>query len=567
MGIDIEKNMKRDDNSIEPIISEIKPYSSDEDNDKGFFANFIDSFKRDTENKSREHKNLKMSHLCVIALSSGLGTGLLVGSATKLRSGGPLSVLIAYVIVGIMAICTMNSVGELTVAYSSLQGGFNEWYERFLDTSMAFALGWNYWVQWITTISLELVTASLTIKYWTTSINPDVFVTIFFLLICAINLFGVKGYGEAEFVMNSIKLTMLTGFFIMSICVDLGASPDGFIGGKYWRDPGAITSFKGLVTCFSTASFSMGGTEFLALSVAEVKNPRKALPTAIRLVFVRIIFFYVGTLVMVGLLVPYNNLRLMGTTGSSANDASPYVLAADLHSVKVVPHIVNAVILNSVTSVATAAMYSSSRLLRSLAQQGLAPKWFDYTDKAGRPLRAWLIGILAGIFAFIADYDQEATVFDWLMSIVALSIVFIWPALCICHLRWRACLRYHKIPLETLGFVSYTGEIGSWISIIINALILIGQFWVALFPSGEANVSNFFQNYAGVPFLLVCFFGHKIYAGTWTKWWHKIEDIDIDTGRTIYDRELLEIDREELKQRLASMPFWKRPFVWFFNAF
>lgn len=567
MNKDEEKQeFHKNSDYIEPIISEIKPYSSDEESDRGYVGSFIDSFKRDTENRTLDDKNLRLSHLCVIALSSGLGTGLLVGSATKLKLGGPLSLLIAYIIVGIMAICTMNSVGELTVAYSNLQGGFNEWYQKFLDPSMAFALGWNYWFQWITTISLELVTAALTVKFWNSELNPDIFVAIFFVLVCFINLFGVKGYGEAEFVMNTIKLLMLTGFVIMGICIDLGASDSGFIGGKYWRDPGAITNFKGLVTCFSTASFSMGGTEFLALSVSEVKNPRTALPTAIRLVFFRIIFFYIGSLVMVGLLVPYTSDRLMGTNTESANDASPYVLAADLHNVKVVPHIINAVILNSVTSVATAAMYSSSRLLRSLAQQGLAPKWFDYTDRAGRPLRAWLVGILASLFGFIAEYEKQATVFDWLMSIVALSIVFIWPALCICHLRWRACLRYHKIPLDTLGYVSYTGEWGSWLSVIVNALILIGQFWVALFPTDKPDVANFFQNYAGVPFLLTCFFGHKIFAGSWTKWWHKIEDIDIDTGRTIYDKEQMALDREELKQKLEAAPFWKKPFVWFFNA-
>lgn len=550
-------------NSIEPIV-ELAPYASDESSTR--FGRFVDSFKRDTEGKhsgAQHQKALKMSHLAVIALSSGLGTGLLVGSATKLRLGGPLSVLVAYAIVGAMCICTMNSVGELTVAYCDLEGGFNEWYRKFLDDSMAFALGWNYWFQWVTTISLELVTASLTAKYWNATFNADYIVLIFFLLITFINLFGVKGYGEAEFVMNSVKLTALTGFIIMGLCVDLGASDSGYIGGKYWRDPGCFTNFKGLVKAFSTASFSMGGTEFLALSVAEVRNPRRALPTAIRLVFFRVIFFYLGSLLFVGLLVPRNSDELMGS-GSSATSASPYVLAAKLHGIKAIPHIMNAVILNSVTSVATAAMYSSSRLLRSLAQQGLAPKWFDYVDRSGRPLRAWLVSILAACFAFIASCKDEDTVFNWLLSIVALSIVFIWPSLCLCHLRWRAALKHNNIPLSTLGFVSYTGEWGSYLSIIVNVLILIGQFWVALFPEGKADVNNFFQNYACVPFILVCFFGHKIYAGTWTKWYIKTEDIDIFTGRTIYDKEILLLDKEEYTQKYTSAPFWKKPIVWLF---
>lgn len=560
MSADTKESRSNDSLSIEPIVSELKAYASDEPSKK---TSFWESFQRD-DGAQVHAKDLKMSHLAVIALSSGVGTGLLVGSASKLRQGGPLALLIAYLIVGVMCICTMNSVGELTVAYTGLEGGFNEWYRKFLDESFAFALGWNYWLQWSTTISLELVTASITIKFWTESVNSDYFVLIFFVLITLINLFGVKGYGEAEFVMNSIKLTMLSGFFIMGLCIDLGATSSGYIGGKYWHDPGAFRSFKGLVKAFSTASFSMGGTEFLALSVSEVRNPKRALPCAIRLVFIRVVFFYLCSLMIVGLLVPYNSDKLMGLSGSSSS-TSPYVLAALLHGVRVIPHIINAVILNSVTSVATAAMYSSSRLLRSLAHQGFAPKWFDYVDKAGRPLRAWLVSILAACFAYIATYKNQDVVFNWLLSIVALSIVFIWPALCICHLRWRAALKYNNVSLKTLGFVSYTGEWGSWLSIIVNALILIGQFWVALYPEGEADVSNFFQNYACVPFFIVCYLGHKIYAGNWKKYWLSALEIDIETGRTIYDQGILELEREEFKQKLAAAPFWKKPVVWFFE--
>ncbi|KAJ8142664.1 hypothetical protein OY671_004188 [Metschnikowia pulcherrima] len=554
------KKSSLDSEGSEHILSDLKAYTSDEPQPK---VGFWESFQRKTE-KDTLPKPLKMSHLSVIALSSGLGTGLLVGSADKLRVGGPLAILVAYALVGLMCICTMNSVGELTVAYSELEGGFNEWYRKFIDDSIAFAFGWNYYIQWTVAISLELVTAAMTIKYWNTSINSDVFVTIFLVAVIFINFFGVKGYADAEFVMNSIKLLMLTGFVIMGLCIDLGASRSGFIGGKYWRDPGFFIGFKGFVQCFSTASFSMGGTEFLALSVSDVRNPRTALPVAIRLVFVRIVFFYLGTLAFVGLLVPYDSPRLLGA-GASATSASPYVLAAAIHGVKVVPHIINAVILNSVMSVATAAMYSSARLLRSLAQQGYAPKWLDYTDKAGRPLRAWLVSVVCSCLSFIATFEQQNVVFNWLLSIVALSLVYIWSGLCVCHLRWRAALRYNNISLETLGFVSYTGEWGSYYSLLINTLILIGQFWVGLFPGGKPDANNFFQNYTAIPFTLTLYLCHKTYSRTWKKPFIKTKDIDIMTGRSIYDAEILALDREEKQQKMQSSHWWNKPFVWFFT--
>lgn len=543
----------------EQILSDIKAYSLEEPSSK---VGFWESFQRKTE-KDTLPKPLKISHLAVIALSSGLGTGLLVGSADKLRVGGPLAILIAYALVGLMCICTMNSVGELTVAYAELEGGFNEWYRKFIDDSVAFAFGWNYYIQWTVAISLELVTAALTIKFWNTTIDSDVFVAIFLVAVIFINFFGVRGYADAEFIMNLIKLLMLTGFVIMGLCIDLGASRSGFIGGKYWREAGYFTGFKGFVQCFATASFSMGGTEFLALSVSDVRNPRTALPVAIRLVFVRIVFFYLGTLAFVGLLVPHTSPRLLGA-GASATSASPYVLAASIHGVKVVPHIINAVILNSVMSVATAAMYSSARLLRSLAQQGYAPKWLDYTDKGGRPLRAWLVSVVLSCLSFIATYEQQAVVFNWLLSIVALSLVYIWSGLCVCHLRWRAALRYNKVSLDTLGFVSYTGEWGSYYSLLINFLILIGQFWVGLFPAGKPDANNFFQNYTAIPFTLTLYLCHKTYSRTWKKPYIKTKDIDIFTGRSIYDAEVLALDKEEKQQKMESSHWWSKPFVWFF---
>ncbi|OBA22686.1 hypothetical protein METBIDRAFT_75891 [Metschnikowia bicuspidata var. bicuspidata NRRL YB-4993] len=505
-----------------------------------------------------------MSHLLVIALSSGLGTGLLVGAADKLRVGGPLALLLAYAIVGLMCICTMNSVGELTVAYTELEGGFNDWYRKFLDESVAFAFAWTYYFQWTVAISLELVTAAMIIKFWNTRINSDVFVAVFLVAIVAINFFGVRGYAHAELVMNLAKLLMLTGFVLMGLCIDLGASRSGFIGGLYWHDPGFFVSFKGFVQCFATASFSMGGTEFLALSVSDVRNPRRALPVAIRLVFVRIVFFYLGSLVFVGLLVPYDSLRLLGAS-ALATSASPYVLAASLHGVPVVPHIINAVILNSVMSVATAAMYSLARLLRSLAQQGFAPRWLDYTDRAGRPLRAWLVSVVLSCLSFIATYENQAVVFNWLLSIVALALVYIWSGLCVCHLRWRAALRHQGIPLATLGFVSYTGEWGSYYSLLINFLILIGQFWVALFPGSTPDANSFFQNYLAIPFTLVLYLAHKTYAGTWRTPYIKIADIDLVTGRSVYDADVLALDREEKQQKLLSLRWFAKPFVWFFT--
>lgn len=251
----------------------------------------------------------------------------------------------------------------------------------------------------------------------------------------------------------------------------------------------------------------------------------------------------------------------MGSDSGAVN-ASPFVIAAQLHGVMVIPHIINAVILVSVTSVGTAAMYSSPRLLQSLAEQGLAPKYFNYIDKQGRPLRAWVLTIICTFFAYIAAFEHQDVVFNWLLSISGVSFVFVWMSICISHLRFRATLKHRGIPLSTLAYTAPTGIIGSWVSIVINMLMLIAQFWVALFPIGGdgADANSFFQNYLGVPVLIILWAGHKIWTKNW-KLFKRVEDIDLDDGRVFYDPEIIELERLEEAERFKNANFLKKMYI------
>lgn len=557
-----------DRTELEMVASDLSPYSIEEKQTR--WTEFRDSFKRAVPTEKNEiflNKTIKKRHLRLTALSTGLGTGLLVAAGSKLRTAGPAGVLIAYFITGyIMLVPTINSLSELTIAYTDLPGGFQSYYSKFIDESMGFALGWNYAFQWVTVISLELVTASMTIKFWTTSVNPDAFVAIFLVVVVAINFCTVRVYGEAEFAMNTVKVLMLTGFVIFGLVIDLGGGPQGFVGGKFYHNPGAVTGFKGVVSVFVTGAFSLGGSEFISISACETEgNVRAAIKSSSKLVFYKVTVLFLGSLTMVGLLVPYNSPRLMGSSGG-ATHASPYVIAAEMHGIKVLPHIINAVILISVTSVATAAMYSSPRLIQSLAEQGLAPQWLNYIDRTGRPLRALCVTVVSSFFAFIATFKDQETVFNWLLSISALSFIFCWLAISVCHLRFRAALKHRGIPVSSLAYRSPTGVIGSWLSIIINSLILIGQFWVALFPIGGdgASANSFFENYLGFPFFLICYLGHKIYTKNW-KLFKPVSEIDVDLDRIIYDPEILELENLEEEDRYKKAPIWKKILIAMFD--
>ena len=209
-------------------------------------------------------------------------------------------------------------------------------------------------MQWLVVLPLEIVAAAITIEYWTNgSINNNAWVTIFLTLIIGINMFGVKGYGEAEFVFAIVKVVAVVGFIILGIIIDIGGGPGGsYIGGRYWHNPGAFhNGFKGFCSVFVTAAFAFAGTELVGLAAAETANPRKSLPTAIKQVFWRITLFYIVSLTLVGLLVPYTNNRLLnGTSGSDAR-ASPFVIAIQSAGLTGLPSVFNVVIMITVLSV------------------------------------------------------------------------------------------------------------------------------------------------------------------------------------------------------------------------
>lgn len=538
---------------------------------KSKWSSIKDSFKRkedepiDVEAQDGEpakKSGLSSRHVALIAISGGLGTGLLVGTGSVLSVGGPGGLLIAYAIVGAMLFSTMTAAGELAVAYSSLTGGFNAYAAKLVDPSLGFAVAWSYAVNWFTVLPLEMVTASMTIRFWNTTINPDIFVSIFLTFVILINFFGAKGYAEAEFWFNLSKVLMIIGFVILGLVIDSGAVGNlGHIGAKHFINPGAFANgFKGVCACFIGAAFSLGGTEFAVLSASSFSNPRKAIPTATKQVFYRLLFFYFLSIFVVGLLVPYNSEQLMGSGNNNGAPVSPYVIAIESAGVKVVPHIINAVILIAVLSVGNSALFSSSRTFYSLAQQGFAPRWFDYVDRNDRPLRAMMISAIIGLFSFIAAYKDQELIFTWLLSLSGLSTIFTWLTICLSHIRFRSALKYQGLSTAELGFVSKFGVWGSYFAIVANVFILIVHFWVSLFPfhnDGKVSAVKFFRNYTGIFSISAFYFGHKIYTRS-CRLWIRVEEIDLVTDRKIFDADVLRQEEEERKQAMKRAPFYKK---------
>jgi len=506
-------------------------------------------------------KSMKTRHLHMIAIGGSIGAGFFVGSGGALAKGGPASVLIDFSIMGVMIFNVVYALGELAVMYP-VSGGFYTYSTRFIDPSWGFAMGWNYVFQWAIVLPLELLVAGLTIHYWpgAQETNVAVFITIFWVFIVLINIWGTLGYAEEEFWSSCIKLGATIVFMIIALVLVLGGGPSNgmyseYWGARTWYNPGAFQNgFKGFCTVFVTAAFSFSGTELVGLAAAETKNPLKSLPGAIRQVFWRITLFYILGLTFVGLLVPSNDNRLMGS--SSDANTSPFVIAGKNAGLIGFDSFMNVVILISVISIGVSGVYGGSRTLTALANQGYAPKCFTYIDRAGRPLYSVGFILMWGPLAYMNLASTGETVFNWFVALSGLAALFTWGSICLAHIRFRKAWAYHGHTLDEIPFKAAGGVVGSWIGIGIIIVVLIAQFYTAVSPIGKrlGTATDFFSAYLAV-FVVAAFW---IAGYFWKReGWLRTAQMDVDTGRRELDWDLINRERAEI----ATWPAWKR----FFN--
>lgn len=345
---------------------------------------------------------------------------------------------------------------------------------------------------------------------------------------------------------------------ILGVVINCGGTQDsGYIGGQYWTNPGAFhNGFKGFCNILVTAAFSFSGTELVGLAAAETQNPSKALPTAIKQVFWRIALFYVVSIAIVGLLVPYDNPSLINANNISAK-ASPFIIAIQSAGIQGLDSVMNAVVMIAVLSVANSSMYGATRTLQALAEQGQAPRILAYVDRKGRPIVAIGSSAAFGLLAYLYTSSVQGPAFTWLLAISGLSSIFTWTSICWAHIQFRKAWILQGNQLSDLVYQSPIGSIGSWVGFIALIAILVAQFWVAISPVGStattpgAQASNFFAAYLAMPVVLLFYACYKIWYRTR---WVTVNDVDLVTGRNEFETAG---ERRQWKEDKAEWPRWK----------
>lgn len=523
--------------------------------DVGEFSN-ISKQERAVVFLSRSTPQLSKRHLMIIAASSCVGTGLFIGSGSSLKNGGPAALLIGFAVMGLALICIMSTIGEVSLRFPTMSP-FYELPSRFLDPSLGFAVGWLYTFCWMVTIPLELIAGATLTQFWRSdgnaaaTVNPVAWVSILWVFNSVINLIGSRAFAELEFVVGSIKVTAIFGWILFCLIQVCGGPPtDHYLGGYNMSHPAAFThSFKGVVQVMVSCSFAFGGTEVSGIAAAETANPIKAIPSAVKQVFWRVLVFFVIAVLFVGLMVPSDTPGLGNSNGGAG---SPFTLALSVTGVKALPSIFNAVIICSVIGVSNAAIYASSRTLTSMAVQGAAPSFLCYIDREGRPLYSLLVVITFSLLAFVSASDKYNDVFNWLYAFAALAFLYAWTCACIVFIRIRMAFKKSGRSLDELVYKSKLGIPGAIIGGGIPFAVLCLQFWIYLFPiGGEPSASYFFQGDLSVPIIIALFIGHKAYYWKTSKW-VRLSDIDIDVGVREVDMDALEKFNEEEREKCRN---------------
>ncbi|KAL9709675.1 Amino acid permease [Leucoagaricus gongylophorus] len=513
-------------------------------------------------------QKMKSRHLTMIAVGGSIGTGLFVGSGSALAVGGPAGILIAWFLIGVMLINVTQAIGEMSILYP-VSGGFYTWAVRFLDPSFAFAMGWNYVFQWAVALPLEITVAATTVNYWPNNVPFAAWITVFWMAILIVSIFGTLGFAEEEFWSSCLKLVVVVMFILIGIVCICGGGPDSgeynhYIGGLRWHDPGAFANgFQGLCAVFVTAAFSFSGTELVGLTAAETPNPRASMPGAVKGTFWRITIIYVTSLTIIGLLVPFTEPRL--TTGSGAG-ASPFVIALDHAHIRGLNHFVNATICISVLSIGLSCVFAASRTLTALAETGFAPKIFTYVDKSSRPLWSVIAVMAFAPLAFINLANEGAVIFNWLVALSGLSCLFTWMSICLCHIRFRRAWKVQGHSIDELPFRAFGGVWGSWFGVILITLVLIAQFYIAIWPVGgmpdspKEVVNTFFQAYLAFPVLIISYIIGIAWKRTLPQRAHRI---NLDSGRkSWYTAEEMNAWRAERREAPLHIRIFRMMFAY-----
>jgi L-asparagine permease len=443
---------------------------------------------------------LRPRQLQMIAIGGAIGTGLFLGAGGRLASAGP-SLVVVYAVCGVFAYLILRALGELVVHRPS-SGSFVSYAREFLGEKAAYVAGWMSFLNWSMTAIADVTAVALYVRYWSlfSSVPQWLLALVALVVVLTLNLVSVRVFGELEFWFALIKVTALVVFLVLGVVVLAagwplqtgGAAVDPGIG--LWADHGGVLP-GGLVATVLVVQgvvFAYSGVELIGTAAGETAEPEKVIPRAVHSVILRIAVFYVGSVLLLALLLP-------ATAYSSGQ--SPFVTffsaLGDGSSGELAGSIMNAVVLTAALSSINAGLYSTGRILRSMALNGSAPAFTGRMSSQGVPFGGILLTASVTLVGIVLNLVVPAEAFEIVLNAASLGIVTGWGMIVVCQMQLQR--RAARGRLERPSFRMPGAPVTSWITLVFLATVVV---LIALdFPTGTWTVAIVAG--VGVPALVV----------------------------------------------------------------
>ncbi|GAB2944223.1 MULTISPECIES: amino acid permease [Streptomyces] len=393
----------------------------------------------------------------MIAIGGAIGVGLFLNAGANIAKAGP-SLILMYAVAGVIIFFIMRALGELLL-YRPVSGSFAEYSREFLGPFFGYFTGWTYWLLWVVTGMAELTAAAIYINYWFPEIPQWVSALVFLVVLFVANLISVKLFGEIEFWFSMIKVTAIIGMIVIGLGVltfGFSAAGDTAAVSNLWAFDGFFP--KGIGSSLMTLQgvmFAYLAVELVGVTAGESENPEKTLPKAINTLPWRIALFYVGALTVILCVVKWTEF---------APGVSPFVKAFAVIGIPAGAGIVNFVVLTAALSSCNSGMYSTGRMLRTLADSGEAPKAFNKLSVTKTPALAIGVSVLFMGIGVVLNYVVPDKAFEYVVSVATGAGIWTWLMILISHVRYRRAVDAGRLPASS--FPAPGGATGSWIAIV-----------------------------------------------------------------------------------------------------
>lgn len=392
-------------------------------------------------NANSETKALKRAmstrHLVMLSLGGAIGTGLFLGSGEVIAQTGPVAAIIAYVLGGLIAYMVMLCLGELAV-HMPVAGSFGAYAQKYIGPGTGYMISWVYWLTWTATLGTEFTAAALLMQEWFPHISMWIWTIIFAITIFALNLSSTRIFAESEFWLALVKVVTVVAFIILGLLAIFGLIPfHGAESAPLFHNLTAQGWFpQGLVPIFTTmliVNFAFSGTELIGVAAGETKDPAVNVPKAINAAIWRLLIFFVGTIVVISALLPF---QVAGLGGESVSN-SPFVTVFNYIGIPYADDIMRFVIITALLSAANSGLYAASRMMWSLSAQRQLPQVFSRLSSSGTPIIALVVTMFGAIPGLLSEHFAPETIFKNLLGIAAFTMVIVWMSICWSQFNFR----------------------------------------------------------------------------------------------------------------------------------